>query len=233
MRWYKRDPDAALVGMVALTDEQYRLYSVYIDILYSKEKDPGERVVVSFLPWNIQRFRRVRAELEALGKLERIKKVGEKFTQSRVKVEIKLAKSRIKQTLFARQKALEIKARAFQSTDGELQLELQSEKKKKDTLRSRQERERGKANGRSKLEPEGFAEFWAIYPRKVAPDSARRAFARALRRTTLEIILTALKRQQWPADRQWIKHPATWLNGGCWNDEPSPRRLQSMEGGLT
>ena len=92
MKWYKRDPDAFVVGTVSLTDEQFRLYSVYIELWYSHEDDPGEHAVISFLPWNSQRFRRVREELVRCGKLT---KVGEKFTPNRVESELKDARKRL------------------------------------------------------------------------------------------------------------------------------------------
>lgn len=71
MKWYKRDPDAALVGMQSLTDEQYRAYNVILDLLYSRNgKVPDEeRFMCSHLNWDPRKWRRVRGELLALGKL--------------------------------------------------------------------------------------------------------------------------------------------------------------------
>jgi uncharacterized protein YdaU (DUF1376 family) len=88
MKWYKREPDAALIGMRPLTDEQYRAYSVILDLLYSRDgeipDDPN--FICSYLPWNRQRWLRVRAELLALNKI--IEESPGKLTNFRVKSEV-------------------------------------------------------------------------------------------------------------------------------------------------
>lgn len=71
----------------------------------------------------------------------------------------------------------------------------------------------------------GFAKFWKAYPKKVAPDAARRAWDRKVRSlaTCSEIMkaLDAQKRSEnWTKDKgKFIPHPATWLNQGRWKDE--------------
>jgi hypothetical protein len=86
-------------------------------------------------------------------------------------------------------------------------------------------------NDRRPAEPEPepelgdpFEAFWRAYPRKVAKDAARRAFAAAIKRGADPAILIA-GAQRYAIERQgepprFTKHPATWLNGGCWEDEP-------------
>jgi hypothetical protein len=64
-----------------------------------------------------------------------------------------------------------------------------------------------------------FEEFWRAYPRKVGKLAARRAYMTALKRARPEVILVALTTTQWPEDRRFTPHPATWLNGGRWMDE--------------
>lgn len=70
----------------------------------------------------------------------------------------------------------------------------------------------------------GFDRFWAIYPKKVGKESARKAFERARKKAPLASLLTAVERQkcssQWSRDNgQYIPNPATWLNQGRWEDE--------------
>jgi Helix-turn-helix domain len=72
---------------------------------------------------------------------------------------------------------------------------------------------------------ERFERFWAAYPRKVAKEAARRAYDKALERGVTPAVLLA-GAQRYAAERQgepprYTKHPATWLNGGCWEDELS------------
>jgi hypothetical protein len=70
----------------------------------------------------------------------------------------------------------------------------------------------------------GFDEFWKIYPRHVAKKAAERAYRRAVKSATAVDILHGAMRyaaERTGQDGQFTKHPATWLNGGCWDDEPT------------
>lgn len=76
---------------------------------------------------------------------------------------------------------------------------------------------------RRESEPEGFAEWYAAYPRKAARTDAARAFARALKTgATAEGLTAALRRAAFRTDDpQFIPYPATWLNKGHWRDAPA------------
>jgi uncharacterized protein YdaU (DUF1376 family) len=66
-----------------------------------------------------------------------------------------------------------------------------------------------------------FADFWEAYPRKVGKGAAEKAFAAAVAKgASVADIAAGLNRQRWPADVQYIPHPATWLNGRRWEDDP-------------
>jgi uncharacterized protein YdaU (DUF1376 family) len=72
-----------------------------------------------------------------------------------------------------------------------------------------------------------FAQFWAAYPRKTGKAAALKSWTR-LHPTAerLAQMLATLARQraepQWTKDAgQFIPHPATWLNQGRWDDEPT------------
>lgn len=69
---------------------------------------------------------------------------------------------------------------------------------------------------------EEFEQFWFAYPRKVGKKQAMKAYATAVKETKAETILAAIEKQKptWK-DPQFIPHPATWLNRGSWDDEPS------------
>lgn len=74
---------------------------------------------------------------------------------------------------------------------------------------------------------DSFERFWAIYPRRVAKEAARKAWAKATERgVDPETLVMAARRyagERAGQDPRYTKHPATWLNGGCWEDEPPPR----------
>jgi hypothetical protein len=67
---------------------------------------------------------------------------------------------------------------------------------------------------------EQFELFWAAYPRRISKGAARTAFAKAIKKTTLETMVEAIKKYKLhKPEKIDFKHPATWLNGECWDDE--------------
>lgn len=73
-------------------------------------------------------------------------------------------------------------------------------------------------------------EFWPVYPRKAGKGQAVKAYCTARKHTSSEIIVAGAHRyarERAGQDASFTKHPATWLNGQCWLDEPSPPRGQS------
>jgi hypothetical protein len=67
-----------------------------------------------------------------------------------------------------------------------------------------------------------FAAFWERYPRKVGKGHARKAYAKALRQVSHDGIMYGLSVQitgMTAKDKQYIPHPATWLNREGWDDE--------------
>ena len=77
--------------------------------------------------------------------------------------------------------------------------------------------------GSASIEPDGFAQFWERYPRKVGKGAARTAYARARKVVTLAVLLEALDRQievwTWKQTASdYIPHPKTWLHQERWND---------------
>jgi len=98
-------------------------------------------------------------------------------------------------------------------------LKLESQESKKE---SKEERKRPFATlTPSKIEGE-FDLFWAIYPRKTGKGHARKAYLTAVRKADPETIAAGVKAARWPPDPQFIPHPATWLNGERWTDQPMP-----------
>lgn len=74
-----------------------------------------------------------------------------------------------------------------------------------------------------------FEVWYRRYPVKKAKDRALSAYKRARKRASAEQLLDAVSHYQWHPDPQYIKHPATWLNGGCWMDEPDPQPRPELE----
>jgi hypothetical protein len=71
-----------------------------------------------------------------------------------------------------------------------------------------------------------FLIFYSAYPRRIAKDEAYKAWnKRNGSRPEIDVLLSAIKNQsEWRNNAngefrpEW-KHPATWLNQGCWDDE--------------
>lgn len=71
-----------------------------------------------------------------------------------------------------------------------------------------------------------FVRFWTSYPRRVGKPAARKAWAKAIAaghdpEGIIEAAsqFTTLRGNE---DPKFTPHPATWLNGERWNDEPDP-----------
>ena len=81
-----------------------------------------------------------------------------------------------------------------------------------------------------------FARFWEAWPKKVAKQEALTAWRRLGPDPPLvDAILAAIPRHvaahRWddPSRREYIPHPATWLNAWRWEDElPEPTGLESV-----
>lgn len=69
-----------------------------------------------------------------------------------------------------------------------------------------------------------FLIFYEKYPNKKSKQKALLSFNKALKITTFEKIMHGLDNyikdiEQKKTEKKYIKHPTTWLNQGCWEDE--------------
>lgn len=88
--------------------------------------------------------------------------------------------------------------------DKELDIERDKEKDKKNSLYSNE-----------------FEQFWTIYPRKVDKKKAAKSFKSAMKNHSLETILSGTEKyakQVQKTDKQYIKHPTTFLNNDSFID---------------
>lgn len=82
----------------------------------------------------------------------------------------------------------------------------------------------GSAVAKPTVTEPAFDEFWKVYPRKVAKGHAVRAWAQAVKKAPPTVIITGAVRYRDDPNREdkFTAHPATWLNGERWNDDPLP-----------
>lgn len=79
-----------------------------------------------------------------------------------------------------------------------------------------------------------FDSFWVSYPRKIGKEAARKAFVKALTKTTAGKIMDGVEQLRIEVagkDQQFTPHAATWLNAGRWDDEVARPQLQSVPSG--
>lgn len=71
LRWYKRDPRAALTGMMELTLEERGAYNTILDLIYVHDGalEDRESFIVPWLAVDPRKWRRIRTKLLNLGKL--------------------------------------------------------------------------------------------------------------------------------------------------------------------
>lgn len=152
MKWYKRDPDAALTGMRGLSDAEYKAYGIIIDLLYSRDGDlPDDEFLISVhVGWHRQKWRRVRSSLLAKGKIHL--QTDGKLTANRVQTAIKEAAN------YSESQSLRAKSR-WKSTSDTMPpakpLQPQPHKERKSPSGSKERTRASRARPRTTL-PEGW-----------------------------------------------------------------------------
>ena len=65
-----------------------------------------------------------------------------------------------------------------------------------------------------------FKSFWQVYPKKTGQDAAWRAWGKIPAHHYQLAIDKAKEYAGYVADKEtnYIKHPSTWINSGCWKD---------------
>ena len=75
-----------------------------------------------------------------------------------------------------------------------------------------------------------FDDFWLQCPVKKSKKKAKALYEGVIKRgeATHAVLLEGIMKYAMSDEvqRGYAKHPTTWLNGGCWDDEPTPARKQ-------
>ena len=79
-----------------------------------------------------------------------------------------------------------------------------------------------------------FAVFYTAYPRKTGRTEARKKYEVALKKDSAEKILNGVKQyckeiNVNKTEKQFIKHPSTWLNQQCWLDYEDIEELKLVD----
>jgi hypothetical protein len=75
-------------------------------------------------------------------------------------------------------------------------------------------------------EPDLFDEFWNTYPLKRDKAPARKAWAKAIKKSPPGVIINGAVAYRDDPNREdaYTKYPATWLNAESWSDGPLPEK---------
>lgn len=91
-------------------------------------------------------------------------------------------------------------------------------------------------SARSATPSPDFAAFWAAWPRRVGKRDAEKAWAKLRPQEKIAAVEVLPKHvEYWAAsgrEREYIPHPATWLNGARWDDEiemPKPKQARGPQ----
>lgn len=83
---------------------------------------------------------------------------------------------------------------------------------------------------------EAFGAFWLTYPKKKAREEAKKAWIAAIERGAqpehMVQAAQAYARERAGEESKYTKYPATWLNKGCYDDEPDQPPTGSRPGHL-
>lgn len=85
-------------------------------------------------------------------------------------------------------------------------------------------------------EPDGFADFWQAYPRKVGKPRAIKAYRSALARASPGKLIAGARRlaaERQGEDEKFTPHPTTWINRDGWDDPPAPKTEARRNGAST
>ena len=84
--------------------------------------------------------------------------------------------------------------------------------------------------GSTRYIADSFDGFYSVYPLKVEPKKARKAWDKIDPVEFPAVLAGATRYRDDPnRDPGFTKHPATWLNAGCWEDDPLPSRTNSND----
>jgi uncharacterized protein YdaU (DUF1376 family) len=94
IKWYKRDPDAALSGMMSLTLEERGAYNTLLDLLYTRDGDlpDDDRFLAGWMRCDLRVWKRIKKRLIDDGK---ISVVDGRVVNFRATSEILMALSRV------------------------------------------------------------------------------------------------------------------------------------------
>jgi hypothetical protein len=99
------------------------------------------------------------------------------------------------------------------------------------TATGRQSRPMNHPNKPSNETPDEFELFWKQYPIKVGKAAAKKAWLKAIKVESPDVIIQGAVRYAQDPNRHpsFTAHASTWLNAERWGDQPLPPRIVTLE----
>lgn len=163
-------------------------------------------------------FELIKPNLDASRKKAESRKLGGRKKQSESNPEANGSKTEAKRKqneASEKQEQTESKKENKKEKEGENKIEIENKKKSYDA--------------------DGFAAFWAAYPKKAGKADALKAWNKLAPDVVLQeqmgkVLEVQKQSQQWRKDGgQYIPMPATWLNGRRWEDEAPQAQSQESQ----
>lgn len=129
----------------------------------------------------------------------------------------------------------EAKRKQNEASEKQEQTESKKENKKENKKEKEGENKIEIENKKKSYDADGFAAFWAAYPKKAGKADALKAWNKLKPDIVLQAkmgeALTAQKKSpQWTKNNgQYIPMPSTWLNGRRWEDEAPQAQSQESQ----
>lgn len=126
-------------------------------------------------------------------------------------------------------------AKRKQNEASEKQEQTESKKENKNKKEKEGENKIEIENKKKSYDADGFAAFWAAYPKKAGKADALKAWNKLAPDVVLQeqmgkALEVQKQSQQWRKDGgQYIPMPATWLNGRRWEDEAPQAQSQESQ----
>lgn len=236
MKFYKRDPDAALTGMVDLTLQERGAYNTIIDLLYSRDGvvADDDEMLRRAMGCHGNEWRAVKSRLIAKRKIwiedgyikanrvDSVLKEAENFSETqRIRAGNRWEKEK------KSKKKTENNEQNQSSGDAKPKMPYTpiatATTKNIDIANAISPSKRRKRRARKKIAVVGFEEFWDECPRKVGKGAARKAYATATVKkktapATLKDAMRLYAATRAGEDEKFTVHPSTWLNAERWLD---------------
>lgn len=220
--WYAWQPVKFRLATRRLTALQRGVYRDLIDeYMESREPLPAHDVALANIARiSVDEWCAIKDEI-LLFFVERDGKLFHEFCNEKLDEQDDLSKKRTKASKKAASKRWEHKQKPKMPDAMPTQYELDATAMRQNAIGQDRIGQEEKENLIKEIPEEKDLEvFWAAYPLKTAKAAARKSFAKAITKTTLENLLAGVKRyaETKPEWQDWA-HAATWLNAERWTDE--------------